>query len=101
MLEPFRNADQLEFKPKFIERYTALTDWEEFKRYNLSFLRRSIRVNTLIADVKETVESNGLRLGTNTYPVVTRAFGLNILTKRCWQRGNIISAKFMCRKPRA
>jgi len=57
MLEPFRNADQLEFKPKFIERYSSLTDWDEFKRYNLSFLRRSIRVNTLIADVESTITS--------------------------------------------
>lgn len=57
MLEPFKNADQLEFKPKFIERYSMLTDWEEFRRYNLSFLRRSIRVNTLIADIEKTVES--------------------------------------------
>ena len=56
MIEPFRNADKLEFKPKFIERYSSLTDWDEFKRYNLSFLRRSIRVNTLVADIQKTVE---------------------------------------------
>ena len=39
--------EKQEFKPKFIERYSRLTDFEEFKKYSLSFLRRSIRVNTL------------------------------------------------------
>jgi len=35
------------FKDKFIERYSGLTDWEAFKGCSLSFLKRSIRVNTL------------------------------------------------------
>ena len=35
------------FKDKFIERYSGLTDWESFKECSLSFLKRSIRVNTL------------------------------------------------------
>ena len=39
--------EKIEFKQKFIERYSKLTDWEEFKKVSLSFLRRSIRVNTL------------------------------------------------------
>lgn len=55
-LKPFPNADQLEFKPAFIERYSKLTDWETFKKYNLSFLRRSLRVNTLKTDI-ETVKT--------------------------------------------
>ncbi|MBI2147164.1 RsmB/NOP family class I SAM-dependent RNA methyltransferase [Candidatus Woesearchaeota archaeon] len=41
------NADQLVFKDKFIERYSSLTDIGEFKKYSLSFLRKSIRVNTI------------------------------------------------------
>ena len=41
------NAEEIEFKDKFIERYEKLTDFEEFKKYSLSFLRRSIRINTL------------------------------------------------------
>ena len=51
----------IEFKPKFIERYSALTDWELFKKTSLSFLRRSIRVNTLkisINELKERLEKN-------------------------------------------
>ena len=42
-----------EFKEKFIERYKKLTDWEEFKKCSLTFLRRSIRVNTLKMSVPE------------------------------------------------
>ncbi len=44
--KPFPNAVEIEWKRPFIERYRQLTDWEEFKKYSLSFLRRSIRVNT-------------------------------------------------------
>ena len=51
-LEPFHNKEKIEFKPKFMEHYSKLTDFEVFKKYSLSFLRRSIRVNTL----KTTVE---------------------------------------------
>ena len=50
-----------EFKSKFIERYSKLTDFEEFKKYSLSFLRRSIRVNTIkisISDLKKRLEKN-------------------------------------------
>ncbi len=46
-------AEKIEFKPKFIERYEKLTDFETFKKYSLSFLRRSIRVNTLKISVEE------------------------------------------------
>jgi len=55
------NAEEIEFKDKFIERYSKLTDFEEFKKYSLSFLRRSIRVNTLkipISDFKKRLEKD-------------------------------------------
>ena len=52
-LEPFHNKDKVEFKPKFIEHYSKLTDFEIFKKYSLAFLRRSIRVNTLKTTVEE------------------------------------------------
>jgi tRNA (cytosine49-C5)-methyltransferase len=51
------NTETIEFKDKFIERYSKLTDWELFKKYSLSFLRRSIRINTLKGSVKEVTES--------------------------------------------
>lgn len=40
-------ADSVVFKDKFIARYSALTDWEQFKECSLTWLRKSIRVNTL------------------------------------------------------
>ncbi len=53
------------FKEAFIERYSKLTNWEEFKKYSLSFLRRSIRVNTLlgsVAEVKKSLQAKGWSL---------------------------------------
>src|SRR3989344_8504706 len=47
------NASEIEFKPKFVERYSKLTGWEAFKTCSLSFLRRSIRVNTLKISIPE------------------------------------------------
>ncbi len=44
-----------EFKEKFVERYSKLTNWEEYKKFTLSFLRKSIRVNTLKKPVKEVI----------------------------------------------
>ena len=49
-------TEDMEFKEKFIEQYSALTDFDKFKEYSLSFLRRSIRVNTLKMSVKELVK---------------------------------------------
>jgi len=49
------------FKDKFIERYSKLTDFEVFKKYSLSYLRRSIRVNTLkisVNKLKKKLEKN-------------------------------------------
>ncbi len=59
---PIPNAETLEFKPGFIERYSSLTNWEKFREYSLRFLRRSIRVNTLLITVEEAkkkIESKG------------------------------------------
>jgi len=62
-LEPIPQAEQnFPFKPAFIERYSQLTDWDLFKEYSLSFLRRSIRVNTLlgsVAEVQKSIEAKG------------------------------------------
>ncbi len=51
------STETIEFKKAFVERYSQLTDWEEFKKYSLSFLRRSIRVNTILGTVNETTSS--------------------------------------------
>ncbi len=47
------NAAEIEFKKGFIDRYSRITDFEKFKEYSTSFLRRSIRVNTLKISVEE------------------------------------------------
>jgi len=43
----------VEFKEKFLERYSKYTDIEEFKEYCLKPLRKSIRVNTLKIEVDD------------------------------------------------
>src|SRR3989338_10807106 len=60
-MQPFHNYSKIEFKEKFIERYSKLTDWNIFKDTSLSFLKRSIRTNTLkisIKELKERLEKN-------------------------------------------
>ncbi len=42
---------KLEFKKKFIERYSQLTDFELFKEYSSRPVRKSFRVNTLKANI--------------------------------------------------
>ncbi len=62
---PEKISSAPEFKPAFIERYSKLTDWAAFEKYSLSFLRRSIRINTLngtIAEVKKSIEAKGWKL---------------------------------------
>ena len=65
MLEQLPNAEQIKFKDKFVERYTNLTEWEEFRKHSLSFLNRSIRINTLkgkISEIKKRIENKGWEL---------------------------------------
>ena len=57
VLEQIPSTANIVIKQKFKDRYEKLTDWEEFKKYSLSFLRRCIRVNTLRASVKEVQQS--------------------------------------------
>ena len=51
--EPIPKSGELEWKQKFLDRYSALTDIAEFKKYSLAFLRKGIRVNTLKISVPE------------------------------------------------
>jgi NOL1/NOP2/sun family putative RNA methylase len=53
MPELMPNHAKIEFKDEFVKRYSKLTDFETFKKYCLSFPRRSIRVNTLKTTVEE------------------------------------------------
>lgn len=57
------NYNEIELKEEFTKRYSKLTDFNIFKKYSLSFPRRSIRVNTLKTNVKEMkkkIEKNWL-----------------------------------------
>ncbi len=63
--EPIPGNEKIIFKPALIERYSQLTDWEQFKKYSLSYPRRSIRINTLLGTVKEIkkkIEAKGWKL---------------------------------------
>ena len=42
----------MEFKPKLIEKYSKLTDFEKYKEFASKFVRKSFRINTLKADIK-------------------------------------------------
>jgi tRNA (cytosine49-C5)-methyltransferase len=58
-------TEEIEFKQDFIDRYSKLTNWEDFKKYSLSFLRRAIRINTLngsVDEIKKSIESKGWEL---------------------------------------
>lgn len=64
-LQPIPSTEKIEFKPAFQKRYAELTDWEKFKEYSLSFLRKSIRINTLrgtVKEIKKDIESKGWKL---------------------------------------
>ena len=43
----------MEFKPKLVEKYSKLTDFNEYKKYAEKFVRKSFRVNTLKAKINE------------------------------------------------
>ncbi|MBI2666545.1 RsmB/NOP family class I SAM-dependent RNA methyltransferase [Candidatus Woesearchaeota archaeon] len=76
-------TEQIIFKPAFIERYSKLTDWELFKQYSLSFLRRSIRINTLhgsIEEIKKSIEDKGWQL--EQIPWCTEGFWISHAERR-------------------
>ncbi len=85
-------ADTIEFKQKFIDRYSGLTDWDEFKKYCLAFLPRSIRVNTLKAtvdEVKRSIEAKGWIL--EKIPWCTTGFWISHPERR--DVGNLLEHK--------
>ncbi len=63
MLEKIPKTEKLEIKQAFKERYQSLlgNDYSKFMEYNFSFLRRSIRVNTLkisVSKLKKRLEKD-------------------------------------------
>jgi len=64
-LQPKINSDakNLEIKVKFVERYKSLfgSDYDEFMKYSLMYIRKSVRLNTLKAplnEIKARLEKN-------------------------------------------
>ncbi|MBD3313322.1 NOL1/NOP2/sun family putative RNA methylase [Candidatus Woesearchaeota archaeon] len=58
-LEKNPYAEDLEFKEKFRERYSKLTDWPAYERISRMYLRKCIRVNTIkmpVAKLKKRLE---------------------------------------------
>ena len=61
MLKRIPGKEDVEFKDAFVERYKSLLDkdYDRFVEYSLSFLRKSIRVNTLkvsVSDLEKRLE---------------------------------------------
>lgn len=52
-LKPILIKDEIKVKDAFKEHFSKLTDFEIFMKYNLSYLRRAIRVNTLKISVED------------------------------------------------
>ena len=58
-------AEYIQFKPAFKARYEKLTNWDTFSKISKTFLRRSVRINTLkksIKEVKARLEKQGWQL---------------------------------------
>src|SRR3989338_8784261 len=89
-LKQFPNASEIVFKPKFIESYSKLTDWEEFKKVSLSFLRRSIRVNTLKISIKELKERLEKKWNLEQVPWCREGFWIEHGKKERRDVGNLI-----------
>src|SRR3990167_2611006 len=84
------SGKQVVFKPKFIERYSKLTDWEEFRKSSLSCLRRSIRVNTLKIPVKELKERLENNWNLEQIPWCREGFWIEHIKKERRDIGNLI-----------
>ncbi|MBI2651199.1 NOL1/NOP2/sun family putative RNA methylase [Candidatus Woesearchaeota archaeon] len=90
MLKEIPDSEKIEFKQKFIERYSKLTDFEEFKKFSLSFLRRSIRVNTLKIPVKELKERLEKIWALEQIPWCKEGFWIEHVNKERRDIGNLI-----------
>ena len=84
------SGKQVTFKPRFIERYSKITDWEKFKQCSLSFLRRSIRANTLKISIKELKERLEKNWNLEQIPWCKEGFWIEHAKKERRDIGNLI-----------
>lgn len=83
----------MQFKEKFVERYSALTDIDAFKEYSFSYLRKSIRVNTLKIGVKELVARVGKDWKLTPIPWCAEGFWIEHRgegEEKRWDVGNMV-----------
>lgn len=92
-LEHIPSAEEFPFKEAFIKRYSELTNWEEFKKYSHSYLRRSIRINTLkgsVVEIQKSIEAKGWKL--LPIPWCKEGFWISHQDRR--DVGNLLEHKF-------
>lgn len=89
-LKEIPHAQDLEFKDKFIGRYAQLTDFKVFKEFSLSFLRRSIRVNTLKITVEKLKERLEDKWNLTPIPWCAEGFWIEHKEKERRDIGNLV-----------
>jgi len=90
MLNQIPDTEDIEFKEPFIERYEKLTNFAEFKRYSLSFLRRSIRVNTIKISVEELKKRLQAKWNLDPVPWCKEGFYIEHVKKERRDIGNLV-----------
>jgi len=86
---------EIKFKEKFIERYSKLTDFKIFKKYSLTYLRRSIRVNTLkisVEKLKKRLEKDWLL---TSIPWCKEGFWIRWKTLKEFSASQNLQSKFL------
>ncbi|MFC1768542.1 NOL1/NOP2/sun family putative RNA methylase [Nanoarchaeota archaeon] len=82
-------TEKIIIKEKFKERYEKLTDWEPFKKISLTYLRRSIRVNTIKTSVKNLKERLEPKWNLTQIPWCEEGFWIEHKKKERRDVGNI------------
>lgn len=79
----------LDFKPEFIEHYSKLPDWEEFRETLATPAKKSIRVNTLKTTVEELVGRLETDWKLTPIPWCSEGFWIEDRRGLRWDIGNI------------
>ena len=90
MADQIPDLEKIEIKQPFIDRYEKLTNFEEFKKYSLSFLRRSIRVNTIKMSVHNLKKRLEKTWNLEQIPWCNEGFYIEHIKKERRDIGNLI-----------
>ncbi len=90
-LDTIPDTEDIEIKPGFEDRYRKLlgSDYGDFLRYSLSFLNKSIRVNTLKVDVETVKERLSEGWSLESIPWCKEGFWIEDKEKERYDIGNI------------